>query len=107
MNLSEGQVWLLIGALAAVTATTKAVGPALVGGRELPRWLAGVIAMMAPALLTALVATSVLADGRRLAVGADTVGVAVAGVLLYLRAPLIVASIAAVGVTAGLRALAG
>ena len=33
MNLDENQVWLLIAALVAVTAATKAVGPALVGGR--------------------------------------------------------------------------
>ncbi len=107
MNLSETQVWVLIAALVAVTAATKAVGPALVGGRDLPRWASGVIAMMAPALLTALVATSVLADGQQLEVGAATVGVAVAAVLLYVRVPLVVASIVAVGVTAGLRALGG
>ncbi len=105
MNLTETEVWVLIVALIAITAGTKAVGPALIGGRELPGWASGVIAMMSPALLTALVVTSVLADGQRLAVGADTVGVAVAGVLLYLKVPLVVASIAAVAVTAGLRAL--
>lgn len=107
MNLSESQVWLLIGALAVVTAGLKAIGPALIGGREMPRWAAGVIAMMSPALLTALVATAVLADGKELGVGAHTVGVGVAAVLLYLRVPLVVSSIAAVAVTAGLRALGG
>lgn len=105
MSLSEGQVWLLIAALVAMTALTKAVGPALVGGRELPRWATGVIAMLAPALLAALVATAVLADERRLALGADTVGVAVGGLLLALRAPLVVGATAAVVVTALLRAL--
>jgi branched-subunit amino acid transport protein len=105
VNLSETQVWVLIIALIAVTAGTKAVGPALVGGRELPGWAAGVIAMMSPALLTALVVTSVLAEGKQLAVGADTAGVGVAAVLLYLKVPLVVASVAAVAVTAGLRAL--
>jgi branched-subunit amino acid transport protein len=105
MSLTETQVWVLIVALIVVTAGTKAVGPALIGGRELPGWASGVIAMMSPALLTALVVTSVLADGKQLAVGADTVGVAVAGVLLYLKVPLVVASIAAVAVTAGLRAV--
>ncbi len=107
MNLTETQVWVLIGALILVTAGTKAVGPALIGGRELPGWALGVITMMSPALLMALVVTSVLAEGQRLDIGADTAGVAVAGVLLYLRVPLVVASIVAVGVTAGLRALAG
>lgn len=105
MSLSEGQVWLLIAALVAMTALTKAVGPALVGGRELPRWATGVIAMMAPALLAALVATAVLTDERRLAVGADTVGVAVGALLLALRVPLVVGAAAAVVVTAVLRAV--
>lgn len=105
MNLSEAQVWLLIGALVVITAATKALGPALVGGRDLPRWAAGVIAATAPALLAALVATAVLSDGRRLAAGADTVGVGVAAVMLLCRVPLVVSVAAAVLVTAGLRAL--
>lgn len=107
MRLSEAQVWLLIAALTAMAALTKALGPALVGGRALPRWASGVIAVTAPALLSALVVTSVFADGQRLAVGAHTGGVGVAAVLLLCRVPLLVASLAAVVVTAVLRALAG
>ena len=42
MTLSEGEVWLLIGALVLMTATMKAIGPAVVGGRDLPPWSAGV-----------------------------------------------------------------
>lgn len=48
-----------------------------------------------------------LADGQRLAVGAQTAGVGVPAVLLLCRVPLLLASIAAVVVTAGLRALTG
>ena len=107
MNLSETQVWVLIGGLIVITTGIKAVGPAVVGGRELPRWASGVIAMMSPALLMALVATSVFADGKQLGVGAHTAGVGVAAVLLYLRVPLVVACLAAVAVTAGLRAAVG
>ncbi len=103
MSLSEQEVWLLIGALVLMTAAIKAIGPALVGGRDLPAWSAGVIALLAPALLTALVVTAVFADGQRLAVGADTVGVAVAAVLLIRRAPLVLVCAVAVLVTAGLR----
>ncbi|HZJ04463.1 MAG TPA: AzlD domain-containing protein [Nocardioidaceae bacterium] len=107
MTLSEVQVWLLIAALTVMAATTKALGPAVVGGRALPRWASGVIAVTAPALLSALVVTSVLADGQRWAVGAQTAGVGVAAVLLLCRVPLLLASLAAVVVTAGLRALTG
>ena len=105
MTLSEGEVWLLIGALVLMTAGMKAIGPALIGGRELPPWTAGVIALMAPALLAALVATAVFADGQHLGVGVDTIGVAVATVLLVLRAPLVLVCAVAMVVTAALRAL--
>lgn len=106
MRLSEQEVWLLIGALVVMTATMKAVGPALVGGRALPRWSAGVIALLAPALLAALIATAVFADGKDLAVGADTVGLGVATLLLLKRVPLVVVCGVAVLVTAALRWLA-
>lgn len=107
MTLSEAEVWLLIAALSAVGVVIKAAGPVLVGGRALPRWASGVIALMAPALLTALVLTSVLTSGSRLSAGADTVGVAAAAVLLLLRAPLLLACLVAVVVTAVLRLLVG
>jgi branched-subunit amino acid transport protein len=105
MRLGEEEIWLLIGALVLMTAVTKAVGPVFVGGRELPAWFSGVIALMAPALLAALVVTAVFADGPRLAVGADTVGVAVAAVLLLFRAPLVLVTVVAVLVTVALRSL--
>ena len=38
-------VWLLIVALTVMAVTTKAIGPALVGGRALPRWASGGIAL--------------------------------------------------------------
>ncbi|MGZ5400726.1 MAG: AzlD domain-containing protein [Nocardioides sp.] len=107
MTLSEGQVWVLIAALTAMGVATKAVGPLFVGGRALPGWASRVIALMAPALLTALVLTAALTSGTRLSAGAETVGVAAAAVLLLLRAPLLLACLVAVAVTAVLRLLAG
>jgi len=103
--MSTATAWTLIGACAVITAAIKAAGPIALGGRELPAWFSGVVALMAPALLAALVATAVFADGPRLAVGADTVGVAVAAVLLIFRVPLVLVSVVAVLVTVALRAL--
>ena len=105
MTLSEGEVWLLIGALVLVTATTKALGPVFVGGRDLPAWSAGVIALLAPALLAALVVTAVFADGQHLTVGAETAGVAAATVLLLRRVPLVLVCGIAMVVTVALRSL--
>ena len=103
--MSAGTVWALIGLCAVVTAIIKAFGPIAVGHRELPTWFNDVIVLMAPALLAALVVTAALADGDRLAVGADTAGVAVAGAALWRGANIILGVAIAAGVTAGLRAV--
>ena len=103
--MSAGSTWALIGLCAVVTAAIKAVGPIALGHRNLPGWFTEVIAYMAPALLAALVVTAALADGDRLAVGADTAGVAVAGAALLRGVNLVAAVVIAAAVTAGLRAV--
>jgi len=67
--------WALVAGCAVVTIAIKAAGPIALGGRELPGWFASIVALMAPALLAALVATHSLANGHRLGVGAPTAGV--------------------------------
>ena len=103
--MSSTTIWGLIVACAVVTALIKGAGPFALGGRELPAWFSRVIAFAAPALLAALVCTATLADGDELAVGADTAGVAVAGVLLWRGASVIVGVGVAAAVTALLRAI--
>ena len=98
-------IWLVIVGLAVTTALFKAAGPVVFGGLEPHPAFLRVVAMMAPALLAALVVTSLFADGRRLDVGADTIGVAVAGVLLWRGRSIVLAVVAAVVVTAGIRAV--
>ncbi len=98
-------LWILVGACAAVTFAIKAAGPVALGGRALPPRALEVIGLMAPAVLAALVVTQALADAGRLHVGADTAGVAVAGVVVWRRGSVLVAVGLAVLVTAGLRAL--
>jgi branched-subunit amino acid transport protein len=90
---------------AAVTFAIKAAGPVALGGRDLPDWFSSVIALMASALLAALVVTSALADGKHLAIGEDTAGVAVGGLLALSERSIILCVVAAAAVTAGLRAL--
>jgi branched-subunit amino acid transport protein len=102
--MSAGTTWTLIALCALVTAAIKAAGPVALGGRELPRWFSRVIALMAPALLAALVCTAALAEGDRLTVGADTAGVAVAGVALWRGVSVIAGVFIAAAVTALLRA---
>ena len=103
--MSAGASWAVVGGAALVTALIKGVGPFALGGRELPGWFASIVVLLAPALLAALVVSSALADGRHLHVGADTAGVAVAGVVLARGASVIAGVVVAAGVTAALRAL--
>lgn len=98
-------IWILIAATSLVTAAIKAFGPVLLGGRALPRAMNGVLVLLPAVVLAALVATSALADGSRLQADAKTVGVLVAGVLLWRRRHLLVAVVVAAAVTAALRAV--
>jgi branched-subunit amino acid transport protein len=104
--VSATTAWLLVGLSAVATAAIKAAGPLALGGRDLPGWATAIIAAMPAALLAALVVTSALADGTRLHVGADTAGVAVAGLALWRGASVVAGVLIAAGVTAVLRAVA-
>ncbi|HEX8121028.1 MAG TPA: AzlD domain-containing protein [Solirubrobacteraceae bacterium] len=103
--MTSGQIWLVIGLCALVTALIKGAGPVALGGRELPAWFNGVIQLMAPALLAALVCVSALADHDQWAIGADTAGVAAGGVVLWRGANVVVGVVVAAAVTAAIRAL--
>jgi branched-subunit amino acid transport protein len=101
----RGELWGLIAGCAVVTAVIKAAGPIAFGGRELPDRVGGVIALLAPALLAALIVTQAVADGQRIAVGADTAGVGLAGLVLWRGGSVLAGVVVAVVATAGLRAL--
>jgi branched-subunit amino acid transport protein len=89
-----------------MTAAIKAFGPVVFGGRDLPRLLARVIPMLAPALLTALVITETASGpGHSLVIDARVGGLAVAGAAIALRAPLVVVVLSAAAATAMLRAV--
>ncbi len=99
------ELWLVVAGCAVVTALIKGFGPVVLGGRELPAWSAGVIGLMAPALLAALVVISALTDGRHYTAGSQTAGVAVAAIVLARGGSVLTGVAVAVGVTAGLRAV--
>jgi branched-subunit amino acid transport protein len=102
--MTSQAVWLVVALCALTTLVTKGIGPAVTGGRDLPAPAVRVVVLLGSALMSALVVTNALADGDRLHVGADTAGVAVAGLLLWRRAHLLLAVLAAAAVTAALRA---
>jgi branched-subunit amino acid transport protein len=95
----------VIGGCALATAIIKGIGPLALGGRALPEWFTGVVVLLAPALLTALVVTQALADGPRLGVGADTAGVVAGGLVAWRTRSVIACVVVAAGVAAALRAV--
>ncbi len=97
-------LWVTIVAVALASAAIKAAGPVLVGGRELPPRMISVVALLAPALLAALVVTETFGEERHLVLDERAIGVAVAGVALALRVPVLGAVALAAATTALVRA---
>lgn len=97
--------WVVVTAVGLATIAIKAAGPVLLGGRPLPARAAGVVALLAPALLAALVTSLTLASGTALVVDARIVGVGAAVVALLLRVPTLGVVVVAAAVTAVARLL--
>ena len=93
-------------AVGVLTIAFKALGPVALGGRTLPPRLLGVVELLAPALLAALVVTQVFARERELVVDSRAAGLAAASVALALRAPVLAVVVVAATATALARALA-
>ncbi|MFT4263592.1 MAG: AzlD domain-containing protein [Nocardioides sp.] len=94
-------------AVAAVTFVIKAIGPVLLGGRELPAPVGRVVALTSPALMAALVVTNVLTYDDSWRLNADVVGLAAAWVVIWRGGSVMLVVVTAVVVTAATRALLG
>jgi hypothetical protein len=89
--------------LAAGTVLMKTLGPVLAGGRQPPAALTRVVALVAPALISALIVTGTFTQGQQLIIDARAAGVGVAAVALWFRVPAVLAMVLAVIVCALLR----
>jgi Branched-chain amino acid transport protein (AzlD) len=98
--------WVLVAVVGACTIVLKGLGPLAIGGRALPRPLLGIVALLAPTLLAALIVTQAFADGRHLVLDARAAGLGAALVAVALRAPVLVVVVVAAGTAALARALA-
>ena len=76
------EAWIVVGLVGAATVALKSVGPVVLGGRPLPDHLTGVVSLLAPALLAALVVTQVVGGDREIVLDARLVGLAAAVVAL-------------------------
>jgi len=97
--------WVTIGLLTVGTVAIKAVGPVVLGGRDLPPRRNGVVARTEPALLAALVVGETFGRGHELAVDESAIGLLAAAAALAARLPMVVVVLIAAVVTAVLRAL--
>jgi branched-subunit amino acid transport protein len=97
--------WVVVLGASAGTVVLKGLAPAVLGGRELPGRLSGVMALLAPTLLAALIVTNTFASGRELVLDARAAGLLAALVAVLLRAPVLVVILAAAVTAGGLRAL--
>ena len=93
--------------LGALSYALKSAGPLLLGGnRALPAWLDRTALLLPAPLIAALVASSTFVSDRAWAIDARAVGLAVAALALWRRAPFIVVVLLAAAAAALTRQLA-
>jgi branched-subunit amino acid transport protein len=97
--------WAGLAALACCAYTLKALGPVLLGARTLDARTERLLQLLPVPLLAALIAVQTFDGGRALTVDARVPAIAVAGVLVWRRAPFLVVVVAAAATAALLRAV--
>ena len=97
--------WPLLIALVAGCYGMKVLGITALGS-VIERRLGPVVTLLPASLFTALIVVSTFEAAGRLVLDARVAGVAVGALAAWRRAPLIVVVLAAMAVTAGLRAIA-
>ena len=97
--------WIVVLTVGAITVLFKAAGPVFLGRRTLPPRALALVEVLAPAMLAALVVTQAVGGDEELVIDERLAGVAVAGIAIVLRAPLLVVMVAAATAAALLRLL--
>jgi branched-subunit amino acid transport protein len=105
-TLSSSELWVLIIVLSCAAYGLKVLGFVVVGGRTMPPVLNRCLALIPASLLAALVAKDTFTTAQELVLDARAVGLVVAIVAVWRKAPFIVVVVAAMAATALVRALA-
>ena len=102
------EIWITIVVLTLTSAATRAAGPVMLGGRDLPSAFRGVIGLVAPAILAALVVVQTLGapEGGALEIDARVLGVGAAAIALSRGAQMLAVVAIATIVTALARLIA-
>jgi branched-subunit amino acid transport protein len=97
--------WAAVAALAVASFALKALGPVLVGRRDIRPRVTAALDLLPIPMLTAITLTSTVASGHHLEVDARLPGLAVAALLVWRRAPFVAVIVAAAATTALIRAV--
>jgi branched-subunit amino acid transport protein len=103
----SADVWITIVVVTLASAAIRGAGPVFLGGRELPAAFRGVIALVAPAILAALVVVQTVGapEGGAYEVDARVIGVGAAALVISRGAQMITVVAVATIVTALVRLL--
>ena len=99
------RLWLSILVISAANSVLKATGPLVLGDRRLPVVARRVVALMAPVLLAGLIVVELAGPDWHDLDGAQVLGVGVAGLSWWARAPMLVAVLVGAVAAATVRAL--
>jgi branched-subunit amino acid transport protein len=97
--------WTLIILLTIGAYAFKVTGLVILGGRTLPPIFERCLALIPAAVVTALVMKDTFTQGQELVLDARALGIAVAGIAAWRKAPLIVVIVLGAAVTALVRQL--
>ena len=97
--------WTLIILLTIGAYAFKVTGLVFLGGRSLPPMFERCLALIPAAVVTALVMKDTFTTGQELVLDARALGIAVAGIAAWRKAPLIVVIVLGAAVTALVRQL--
>ena len=102
--MSDATIVLIV--MTVGTFALKSAGPLVLGDRALPVRVQQVVDLLPAALLAALAIVSTVGDGRAIVIDARLVGLVVAGLALWRRAPFVVVIVLASAATALTRLVA-
>jgi branched-subunit amino acid transport protein len=97
--------WTAVVIVGAATIAIKSAGAMLLGDRRLPARIGGMIELLAPVMLAALVVSNTFGADHKLVLDPRAAGLAAATVPMALRAPLLVTVIVAAATAAVVRAI--
>jgi branched-subunit amino acid transport protein len=97
------EAWTAVIVVGVATVALKASGPVILRGRELPARAAGMIELLAPVMLAALVVTNSFGGDHKLVLDPRAAGLAAAAVPIALKAPLLVTIFVAAATAAVVR----